>query len=145
MVSTEITVGDREIIDSGVVTAFNDEKINIKLSPDSQTGSNNEESDSGDLEFIFTLTEDSDEDPSIKVNPINDNVAEYELVNMRNTEMERGGVTPRKGLIKPIEVGDMGGRKILMNFQVSGRSSQEVDLRAIDFYYSIYLGGEVDE
>lgn len=136
MISTEVTVGDRELIDSGIVTPKEGEEVEIKLVPDHD--------DRASLTFQFRFSENEEYDqPGVETNLINDNAIEYHLVNHYDTDENASNPTPRKGLVHPVEVGEMANKKLYMNYQVSRREAD--DGAGVDFYYSFYLGGEVDE
>ncbi|MFB1062567.1 DUF6864 domain-containing function [Natrinema sp. H-ect4] len=146
MISTEITVGDKTVIDSGFVTAFQDEQVKIKLSPeDLQTFHDEEGIDDESLTFVFEFIESKEKEVGIEVEPIDDNAVRYEIINHHNGGMRMGGVSPRMGPTEPVEVGEMVGRRLILNYQVSTREAGEGDTQAIDFFYSFYLGGEVSE
>ena len=146
MISSEITVGNKLVIDTGFVTVTPGEQVQIKLTPENfqNSGDENEDKDAS-LIFIFDFINVDGKDIGVEVQPIDDSTVKYEIINHQNRGLRMGGVSPRMGPIGPMEVAVMGGKKVILNYQVSSRGGGEGDDQVIDFFYSFYLGGEVDE
>lgn len=139
MWDSTVQVGNKEVVDSGYVTAFGDDIIEISL--EHSLAHNN----SGDdpLTFLFEFR-DNGQEPEIESTVLNDKRIKYIIYNHRSGATV-GGYTPPIGPVDPLDVGTLSYRRLYLNFRVSSRGTEGLSSQANDFYYTFYLGEEVNE
>lgn len=139
MARSNVQVGGRELIDSGTVIAYNDEDIELTLSPDKGSGPD----DLDDLTFVFSFLEEDDGETDIDVTLIDDTKAELTILNQRNGPIF-GGSSQQLGTNNPIQLGTFDDRELLFSYLVSAIYN-DGEPETTKFIYNVYLGDEVQE
>ena len=141
MVSSEVKIDDKKVVDSGYVNAYQNEKIKIALTPDYEQLSLSDYEGGGDgLVFIFEFMETESDEADIELEPINETTAKYNIVNHIGG-LSVGGVTPRKGPVERLDVGTLEGKRLELAYQVSGRNTESDEESIVDFFYTFYISG----
>lgn len=140
MWNTQIRVGSRDVVDSGFITSYGDDLVEIGI----QNANALSMASANNLTFIFEFRDNGSE-PNMEMVEISDVKLKLVLYNHRSGGVRMGGTTPRIGPTEPLEVGELNDRKLFLNYQVSSRGGQDEGDKATDLYYTLYLGEVVDE
>lgn len=140
MWNTNIQVGDLEVVDSGFVTAFSDDIIEITI----QNGLPQSGIMVDNLVFIFEFR-DVGQEPNIETVDIDNNTLKLILHNHRDSGPRIGGMSPQLGTVEPLEVGSLNYRELFLNYSVSSRKQEETQKLTTDFRYTFYVGEQINQ
>lgn len=140
MVNTKIEVGGREVLDSGIVTAFGNEKIEFTLEPEQKEGEIG-----SSLSFIFEFTDEENKEAEIETVVLSEERVKFIIKNHRTGTIRFGGVSPRIGPQNEMNIGTFQDRELILSYQVSVRGELSEENTPTDLFYCIYLGGDINE
>lgn len=123
----QISVGDLDVLTSGMVTSPENKPITIDLAEN--------------IEIEFRFHFEGDSDPSVETEIHEDKL----VVNLHNFQsgVVMGGSTPKIGLLEPLSIGTIYERELLLLFEVSSSKSGDTAAHST-LYYNFYLGEELE-